>query len=251
MEMRFYNLGYPTVSLVKDLMVLDEALQYEPDLILWFLTLDSFPEDKQLTSPIVANNAERVGMLIEKYDLALNPQDPALVLPGLWDKTLIGQRRALADLIRLQLYGVMWSATGIDQVYPEDYTRAETDFDTDILYHGQEGPQLEVSQMRFDLLEAGMEMAGDIPVVLINEPILISEGENSDLRYNFFYPRWAYDDWRRMMAEKAASEGWTYLDLWDIVPADEFTNSAIHITPAGVSLLVEQVTFTLGNQNCP
>ena len=30
---RFYNLGYPTMSLAKDLMLLDEAMRYSPDLI--------------------------------------------------------------------------------------------------------------------------------------------------------------------------------------------------------------------------
>ena len=55
-----YNLGYPTMSLTKDLMILDQAIKYQPDLIIWLTTLEAFPNDKQFTSPIVANNAERV-----------------------------------------------------------------------------------------------------------------------------------------------------------------------------------------------
>ena len=39
------------------------------------------------------------------------------------------------------------------------------------------------------------------------EPMLISAGKNSDIRYNFFYPRWAYDEYRRQMAERAAARG--------------------------------------------
>ncbi len=46
-------------------------------------------------------------------------------------------------------------------------------------------------------------MAGSIPVVIINEPMFISQGKNSDIRYNFYYPRWAYDDYREMMTEKS------------------------------------------------
>jgi len=38
---RAYNLGYPTVSLTKDLMVLDYALRYDPDLIIWSLTVET------------------------------------------------------------------------------------------------------------------------------------------------------------------------------------------------------------------
>ena len=38
-----YNLGYPIMSLTKDLLILDEAMRYEPDLIIWPVTLESFP----------------------------------------------------------------------------------------------------------------------------------------------------------------------------------------------------------------
>lgn len=248
---RVYNLGYPTISLTKDLMVLDYALRYAPDLVIWGLTLEAFPVEKQLTSPIVANNAARVVDLIQRFGLPFDSQDPALVQPTWWRRTLIGQRRALADLIRLQMYGVLWSATGIDQTYPTDYTPAQTDFDTDITFHGMTGPLLDESQLAFHVLEAGVRVRRDLPVILVNEPMLVSAGENSDLRYNFFYPRWAYDDWRQMMQEKAASEGWNYLDLWDFVPAGQFTNSAIHLTPAGESLLAEQVKQAIQRQICP
>jgi hypothetical protein len=51
------------------------------------------------------------------------------------------------------------------------------------------------------VLAATLERAGDVPVLLINEPMFISSGQNSDLRYNSFYPRWAYDQYRAMLAE--------------------------------------------------
>jgi len=246
-----YNLGYPTSSLTKDLMVLDYAMRYQPDLIIWVISLEDFPLDNQLSSPIVANNAARVNELIARYNLPLGPNAPALVRPGFWDSTLIGQRRALADLFRLQIYGVLWTATGIDQTYPVNYQRAQTDFNTDITYHNMQPPTLDKSQLAFGVLEAGLRIAGATPVILVNEPMLISVGENSDLRYNFLYPRWAYDQWREMILARAETGGWNYLDLWNIIPANEFTNSAIHLTPAGESMLagrVEQITL---QQSCP
>jgi hypothetical protein len=78
-------------------------------------------------------------------------------------------------------------------------------------------------------------------VVFVNEPMFVSGGENSDLRYNFFYPRWAYDSYRALMQDEAARRGWTYVDLWDAVPNTEYTDSAIHLTPLGSSLLAERV----------
>jgi len=246
-----YNLGYPTISLTKDLMVLDYAMRYQPDLIIWPMTLEAFPLDSQLTSPIVANNTARVDDLIARYQLPLNPADPVLVHPSFWDQTLIGQRRSLADLFRLQMYGVLWSATRIDQSYPVDYTHAQTDLVSDVAYHGMQTPTLDESKMAFNVLEAGLRAAGKTPVLLINEPILVSTGKNSALRYNFYYPRWAYDQWRQMMNQKAADQGWDYLDLWNLVPADQFTNSAIHVTPVGEALVTERVEHTILQQSCP
>jgi lysophospholipase L1-like esterase len=81
--------------------------------------------------------------------------------------------------------------------------------------------------------------------ILVNEPMLISTGLNSDIRYNFFYPRWAYDKYRQILADHAAERDWHYLDLWDLVPAAEFTNSAIHLTPAGERLLANRIAEVL------
>ena len=249
--LRVYNLGYPTISLTKDLMVLDYALRYQPDLVIWLTSLEAFPDDNQLTSPIVANNAARVDDLISRYNLPLSPNDPALIRPGFWDSTFIGQRRALADLFRLQVYGVLWTATGIDQTYPADYQPAQTDFNKDVLYHGMQPPTLDASQLAFGVLEAGLRLAGATPVILVNEPMLVSVGENSDLRYNFLYPRWAYDQWREMMSVRAEAGDWNYLDLWNVIPADQFTNSSIHLTPAGEALLAGRVEQAVLQQSCP
>ena len=250
-QVRVYNLGYPTISLTKDLMVLDYAMRYRPDLILWPMTLEAFPLNKQLSSPIVANNANVVDNLISRYKLPFDSTDPSLKRPNFWDRTLIGQRRPLADLFRLQMYGVSWAATGIDQTYPVDYERAQTDYGTDTSYDGLQPPTLDETQLAFGVLEAGLQVAGKTPVVVINEPMLVSTGKNSDIHYNFYYPRWAYDQWRQMMTAKAAAQGWNYLDLWNLVPADQFTNSAIHLTPAGETLLTSRVEQSLSGLKCP
>lgn len=231
-----YNLGYPTISLMKDLMILDEARKYEPDLVIWLTTLEAFPNDKQLTSPIVSNNPDRVRQLLANYQLPFNADDPALVQPSTWDQTFIGQRRAVADLLRLQIYGALWASTGIDQVYPENYERAQTDLEADEGFHGLTSLR---DALAFDVLDAGMSVAPKM--LLVNEPMLISDGLNRDIRYNFFYPRWAYDEYRQQLASHAAARNWHYLDLWDLVPADEFTNSAIHLTPAGEKVLADTI----------
>jgi hypothetical protein len=239
-NVRVYNLGYPYISLAQELLILDRALQYHPDMVIWLTTLESLPKEKQLGSPLVANNPERIREIIAKYKLNLDPDDPALRYPTNWDETFVNRRRHLADLLRLQINGLLWAATGIDQYYPEDYERAQIDLDADEKFH-EFTPDVSLSDvLSFEILDAGMS-AANVPTLLINEPILISNGRNSDIRYNFFYPRWAYDEYRTLLAERAKQNNWNYLDTWDLVPMQEFTNSGVHMTPYGESLLATQV----------
>jgi len=242
---RFFNLGYPTISLTKDLLILQRALKENPDLVVWVTSLEAFPAEKQFASPLAANNRA----LIQPV-LGGDPPDTASV--GFWDTTLVGRRREFADWARLQLYGIPWAATGIDQDYPVNYPKAEIDLEADETFHGIKPGDDLAGTLAWDVLEKGMKLTrdNDLPVMLVNEPILISNGVNSDLRYNFYYPRWAYDAYRVELARRASSAGWTVLDAWDAVPMDQFTNSAIHLTPEGESVLAGKLADALSGMTC-
>ena len=236
-----YNLGYPVMSVTKDLLLLSYALRYQPDLVIWPVTLESLPYDKQLFSPLLQNNPEPVRALIAQYGLRLDPQSPEFNAPGFWQRTILGARRPLADLLRLQLYGVPWAATGIDQDIPAHYDPPQSDLSAELGFHGLTPPHLAPADLALDVLAAGVRMAGDTPLLLVNEPMFVSNGKNSDVRYNFYYPRWAYDDYRQIMQAQSQQNGWNYLDLWDLIPAAEFTNSAVHLSPQGTRLLAERL----------
>lgn len=238
---RAYNLGYPTLSLTKDLLILQHALTYEPDLIIWLTTLEAFPYEKQLASPLVENNPD-----------ALLPLSPTPLLPNTppptsyLSHTLLAQRRPLADLLRLQLYGVLWSATGLDQYYPETYALRAEDLEPDDTFYNLPNP-LTPDDLAFDILHVGFQLAGDVPLLLVNEPMFLSTGKNSDIRYNFYYPRWAYDQYRALLAADMAQHGFPYLDLWNVIPNPEFTNTAIHLTPTGSQQLAQKLREAILN----
>ncbi|MCA0453217.1 MAG: SGNH/GDSL hydrolase family protein [Chloroflexi bacterium] len=236
-QAEFYNLGHPIMSATKDLMLMDYGMRYQPDLIMWLVTLESLPYPKQIEAPLVQNNAARVQPLIERYQLQLDVNDARFVQRDFWGRTLVGQRRALADWWRLQLYGINWAATGIDQLY-KDYEPRSNDLDTDISWQGfTEANELKENTLATDIIKAGTQVVGDIPLIIVNEPIFVADGVNSDLRYNFWYPKWAYDRYRAIMQELAAQNGWHYIDLWDAISPSEFTDSPVHLTPQGSAQL--------------
>lgn len=241
-----YNLGYPVMALMKDLLLLDAVMAYQPDAILWPLTLESFARERQLFHPLVQNNTERVQRLIADHNLLLDPSDQRLVKLDFFGQSLVGQRRELANWLRLQFYGASWAATGIDQFIPVEFTPRSTDLEADVTWQAFESPQsLTESDLAFDVLRAGITRVGNIPVLLINEPIYISDGANSDIRYNAWYPRWAYDAYRALLATTAESEGWDYLDLWDTVEGDQFTDSPVHMTPEATARTAARIATWL------
>lgn len=234
-----FNLGYPTHSALKDLLILKYAMRYKPDLILWFVTLDSLADVNQLNSPLIDGNEGLIRNLIDNYqlDVETNEEEGTCKIV---ENSFLNKKRQVAEWMKLQLYGVMWAATGIDQYYPKVYSLAQRDLEPDTSYLNYPN-KLQQDMLSIDVLEAAMMLADDTPVIFINEPILISDGENNDVRYNVNYPRWAYDQYRQILRDAAYQKGWKYLDFWDVIQAEEFTNTAFHITPTAVTTLVREL----------
>jgi len=241
-KVNFHNLGFPSISILKDLMIVDRALEYDPDLILWFITLEALPKEKQLEISIIKNNTEIVNSIIEKYELS----EITLIEEKLIDNTLWNQRRNISDLLNLQLFGILWDATGIDQEYPETYNPAQRDFTEPIEQYYSINPDDKLEDfLALEIIENGIEKNKGIDFILINEPILISEGVNSSVQYNYYYPRWAYDQYRLIMKEFTRKNNFKYYDLWDLIPESEFTNSAIHFTEGAEKILADKITLVI------
>ncbi len=212
-------------------------LRYQPDLIVWLVTLESFRARRALPAVAPGQSAVVRG-LIERFDLDWMPRTA-----GSWSRTCGGGRlSASAGRVRpaaLAALAEPWAVTGIDQFYPS-HTIGPVGFRRGRELAEYTGPvELAADELAFDVLEAGFALAGETPLLLVNEPMFISTGQNSDLRYNFFYPRWAYDAYRDLLNAEAAVQGWPFVDLWDALPAEEFTDSPVHYTPEGAGMLAD------------
>jgi hypothetical protein len=232
-RVRAYNLGYPKLSVVKDALILRRALDHAPDLVIWATTLASLYPSDQLDFEVIKADYATLAALQAEYTFRLWqwPLSPP-------ERSLIGQRRAIADWVRYQLAGVGWGATGIDHRIPKFVTPHASDLSasTDILtvypMRLRTANIFVEDDLTLDVVRAGIAWgaAQNVPTLLINEPIY--RNQTSEVRWNLYYPKWAYDSYRVAMQQAAEREGWHYLDRWDAVPADQFTDTDFHTTPA-------------------
>ncbi len=253
-NIKAYDLGYPWPSLLRDALILDYANRYEPDMVIWLVTLHSF-EKKPADRDFLIPHAERMAEVVAEHDLNLPKAYSMQEGYTFWDKTIIGQRERLKNLILNQTYGLMWSATGIDNanglkevpVFPQDVEADISYFD---FQSPNDAPTLTRSLM-FDVVRVGHEIAGNAPLILVNEPIFIVSGQNSDKRYNHVYPRWAYDAYRQSLAEWMSKKGYPFYDYWDALPSSEFSNDMAHRTPFGEARLANLLAPVLQEFSCP
>jgi hypothetical protein len=240
-KLKFYNLAYPHPSAAKDLIILDKSMEYDPDLIVWFMTLNTLTS--RSVSPFIKANPERAARVLDAYDLPYDLTDvkPSNELESFYEKTLVGKSSDLARLVRLQALGLIWTLTGADTTPPsQQRPDRPSDVTKQIIFKGRTSADKLERDILWNALSAGHEIAGDVPVLLVNEPIFIATGANSHVRYNNGYPRWAYDYYRDELLSKSQANHWHYLDLWDSVPAAYFPDGVIHISAEGRHIVIEK-----------
>ncbi|PJF30476.1 MAG: hypothetical protein CUN51_07435 [Candidatus Thermofonsia Clade 1 bacterium] len=244
-RVRAYNLGYPTLTVVKDFLILRRAFAHAPDLIIWSTSLASLYPSDQLDFPLILAHREEVSELQGQYAFKL---DQYPLPPRSWqERTFFGQRRDLADWLRHQLYAPAWASTRLDHVLPRFIAPHPVNLipDDNVLSVNvlrlREAGKIAPEDLNFDVLKAGVDLAAaqGVPTILVNEPIYRNEA--NPLRYNTYYPRWAYDSYRVAFQQVAQREDWRYLDLWDAAPADQFTDTDFHLTAAANCAYAERL----------
>jgi hypothetical protein len=235
-SLRFYDLSFPRPSASKDLMILDKAVAYQPDLIVWFITWYTLMPKARDDHWLITQNPAEFAKLAERFDFL--PKDyRAPSLPEL----IVRQNRSLFRVTRFQLYPFITLATGRDQIIGEP-ADLPSELSPDTTFEGLKPPSLRQKQVSLDQVDDFYKLAGSVPVILINEPMLIVQGQpNSDVRYNNYYPRWVYDQYRKYVQDAATENAWNYLDLWAAMPAPYFEDTPLHLTPAGQKLFAQSL----------
>jgi len=247
--LRFYNLGYPHPSVLQDLFILQKALQYQPDMVIWAITPNSLrPKDLNV---FLAENVGPVSDLVKAYHLKYPGQNLTPPPQTLFERSLVGQRNQLSRLVLLQALAAPWAATGLDIAPDVSYTKRSNDLESSLAF-GELTPPANIRPLLLlNYLKTGVQMSAGLPVLFVNEPMFIATGKNSDKRYNALIPRWAYDQYRQILSNQVKINGWAYVDLWNIIPPQEFTDYELHLSPRGEQLMAKGMQAAVQKAACP
>ncbi len=193
-----YDLGYYGASATKDLMILQEAMKYSPDLIVWSVTdrtLSNEPKDFALA------NSVDLAKLIATYDL---PISAGQALTG-------GSFFFGGDKIRLQTrlvlnYAILFPAIRSPQRLIQS---AINDIKTNNAADQETLPAS--GAYLFSALTAAPKIAGGVPFLLINEP-----------RPSVVVAQTDYLEYRQELLSLNGGQHWIFLDLWNLAPDKDF-----------------------------
>jgi len=228
-----YNLAYPYPYLVRDLIFIDEIMQYQPDMIIWFVSATSFLG--ALDTPLITSNLDELRHLMDNYGLMIDIDKIPPLPTDFYSQTIIGKRAELSELLRNQLSGILWNGLAIDHNIPNVIPTTPNDLPDDDKWYSFTPSQTVVEDiLSFNFVDVGYKLVGDIPLILITQPMFIATGANSDIRYNTDLPRWLFDDYRALFSKLATQNSWLYCDLWDALPNEFYTDTPFHMNADGV-----------------
>jgi hypothetical protein len=231
-KVRAYNLAYVGFNATRDLLIADAALAYQPDLILWFVTLNTFIE----TEPdrLIAFNQVRMTRLTTQFQLSdLNAQRFGHYENSWWQQSLFSQRADIFQWINFQSYALRQSQfSGMDSNLIRDHL-------SDQYLIAPDAPtSLPMPNQNWLPLTA-LSQLSSTPVFIVNEPIYIAA--DSANTYNSFYGKTLYDQYRQAFTSFCNENHLWCLDLWNSLSPSDFTDSPVHHSAHGNQTLASQV----------
>jgi len=207
--LRAYNLGYPGVAATKDLMILQEAMKYSPNLIVWSVTF-SIVEDNVA---FLRANPDRFLQLANTYNLSKASYNSFLKRKPVFNQS--GNMRL--DTYLILYYSILRPATGDQNYIIQTALNDEAGPTEQVVAPGREDHLLSI-------LRAFKEMTEGIPVLLINEP-----------RPSVIVNLDQYKQFRKDILPLSGKERIDFLDLWNLVPDRDFIDH-VHRNDEGETL---------------
>jgi hypothetical protein len=232
--LRAYNLGYFGTSATKDLIILQEAMKYSPDLIIWSVT-NSITSNN---TGFLQANADDLEKLENIYGLSMayyndyQPIGKAAVFYETGDKIRVEVRLLL-------YYLVLNPATGNKNIIL--VTASQDAINAAPASHPVLSLKPLNSRSALDSeLRTIKKITDNIPVYLINEP-RPSTIVSSDL-----YKQYVND-----LTDLSRTQGIKMMNLAELIPDQDFTTGMVHRNYDGDMLFANAVMPAILNIACP
>jgi hypothetical protein len=237
-----YNFGYFGASIIQDLLLLQEAMKYNPDLIVWSISPEALlgePKDFARANP------DRLLNLVNTYNLPIAQNRLPKSNTSFIKSSIIGRRQQLMLQVRLNLdYWILGNALDgnnqtVNPILFKDASLLQSKTLQENLNQMEQTSEIINGAVKvapkvtpkatpkatpiylFDALATGEMMAHNVPIILINVPKIINRsGAQENARY------------RNLLTGVNAEHRWAYLDLWDSIPKSEYLDG-VHWTSAG------------------
>jgi len=228
-----YNLAYPGSDWLKDVLILKHALKYQPDAIVWLVTAKETGDQPLPQEPdahlITRINAAELPALARQFNLDTWETERYADADAWYQRSIFTHGGRYRDwlllLVRSFRNAVIYPNKDLTQEYllpGEPITTkpvpAIAEINSALPGYGM------FPNRQWELLRAGQQMADEasVPLLVVNEPIYLASGPNTDVNYNPFYERNLYDRFRAALTDFTHQHAMTYLDLWNALPAEIF-----------------------------
>jgi hypothetical protein len=255
-RVRAYNLAYPGPDWLKDILILKHALPYQPDAIVWLVTAKGSSNQPTPAQPdahlFTRINADELPELQRQYGFT-TWETQQYADADTWYQSSIWLRGGrlrdwltlLAQTIRTALINPGQDQTKQYLLPDEPVTQRPIRFPAEIT---SDLPGYDaLPNDRWELLRVGQRMAQQtgVPLLLVNEPIYLAGGPHSNVNYNSDYERAVYDRFRTAMIQFTHEHGLPYLDLWNHLPPEEFSNTPLHYNLQGNIHVAQEIAAEL------
>jgi hypothetical protein len=255
-----YNLGWPGTDIVQDVLILDAAMQYQPDLVVLSVTAASFndvayPNDNPV-GWFRTINKRRLAALSRKFDL----QDwfEASMQPEAWYEQWVAIDNSewiMNPIIPawINRFSYLSNFTKVD--YLAEYHRTDYYINKPIpptaIYHSDDPGFMGMPNTIWKFLNVAQQLSDQhqAKLMLINEPTFNNPSVDNNDKYSNFYEKKLYDRYRVALKKFADKYHFWYFDWWDIVPPDAFTDSPLHMIPEASKSVTEKIISVMVQQN--
>ena len=224
-----YNLSFPSANVVSSSVILDAALAYQPDLVIWFVTANMFNNHQTYwdqLSVFFLINRERLENIASRYEMTdwiasrMSPRPSWDAWIGIHDQGTfsVWLSSLFYPFVQPNIQHTTWRIA-------QDAVPAEPNnfLSVDGAYP--------VFNDTWQFLEIGNQMAqsAGANLLIVNQPTMVLDSPYGDVSYSKLYGRAFYDAYHEALAKYTKEQNLWYVDLWRLVSPDHYTDSELHL----------------------